>query len=92
MLNQIALVGTLKEKPVYVDNGFLENNCYKAVITVEAEDGESQNIDIYLWKQIAEVIYERYEEGTPVGIKGFLKQDKEQLYIITSRISFITAE
>ena len=92
MLNQIALVGTLSEKPVYVDNGILGTNCYRAVITLETEEAEKQNIDIYLWKQIAEVIEEKYEEGTLVAVKGFLLQDNDRLYIITARISFITAQ
>ena len=92
MLNQIVLVGTLAEKPVFVDNEVLGNTCYKAILTLETEESGKQDIDIYLWQQITDVINEKYDVGTLIGIKGYLKQFDDKLYIITTRISFVTPQ
>lgn len=92
MLNQIVFVGTLAEKPVYADNKDLAGNCYKITLTSENEGSGKQNIDIYLWKQITEVINEKYGIGTLIGIKGYLKQCDDKLYVIATRISFVTPQ
>ena len=92
MLNQIVLVGTLAEKPVFVDDEALGHTCYKTRLTVETEESEKNDIDICLWKQIAETINEKYDTGTWVGIKGYVKQCDGQLYIVTTRISFVTPQ
>ena len=92
MLNQIVLVGTLAEKPVFVDNEALGHTCYMAKLTAETEESGKQDIDFYLWQQITEVINEKYDIGTWIGIKGYLKQCDGKLYVITSRISFVTPQ
>ena len=92
MLNQIVLAGSLAEKPVFVDNEALGNTCFKAKLASESEESGKQSIDIYLWKQITEVINEKYGIGTLIGIKGYLKQVDDKLYVITTRISFVTPQ
>lgn len=92
MLNQIVLVGSLAEKPVFVDDPALGSTCYKAKITTETEETGKQDIDICLWKQITEVINEKYGIGTLIGIKGYLKQQDDRLMVITTRISFVTPQ
>ena len=47
-------------------------------------------IDICIWKPLAQTINEKYSEGTVVGIKGYLQDLHNQLYVVATRVSFMT--
>lgn len=86
MLNQVALIGTLSGKPISsADNP--EKTPYKIFIKADTEE-----IAIYIWKALADIITERYAIGTLLGVKGSLKIYNGQLIVVAERISFMTAQ
>ncbi len=86
MLNQVALIGTLSGKPTSsADNP--EKTPYKIFIKTDTEE-----IAIYIWKSLADVIAEKYTIGTLLAVKGSLKVYNGQLIVVAERISFMTAQ
>ncbi len=86
MLNQVALIGTLSGKPINSADS-PEKTPYKMFIKTDAEE-----IAIYIWKSLADVIAEKYAIGTLLAVKGSLKVYNGQLIVVAERISFMTAQ
>ena len=96
MLNQIVIVGKIKEMPRLTD----ESGLHFAEMLVEVQrsyrnsndEYESDCFKVILWRGIAEITLEHYQVGTTVGIKGRLEAYKENLgQIVAERVSFITS-
>ena len=87
MLNQVALIGTLSEKPTYSTNG-PDKTPYK--IFVKLDTGEE--IAVYIWSSLADTITEKYAIGTLLGVKAGLTVYGGKLIVVAERISFMTAQ
>ena len=87
MLNQVALIGTLSGKPILSANS-PDKTPYK--IFVKMDSGEE--IAIYIWKSLADVIAEKYAIDTLLGVKGNLKVYNGELIVVAERISFMTTQ
>ena len=87
MLNQVALIGTLSGKSILSANS-PDKTPYK--IFVKMDNGEE--IAIYIWGALADVITERYAIGTLLGVKGNLKVYNGELIVVAEKISFMTAQ
>ena len=85
MINTVTLCGTLASKPI---NAELKGNLTHA-ISVEVE---GEKFYVWIWQDIAGIIEEKYSIGTLARIKGKLTNHDGNMYIVASRISFITEE
>lgn len=78
MLNQVVLVGSVKEMPVLKETG---NGLKFANLQVEVTRGfknaegnyDSDNIQCTMWRGVAETCIDLCEVGSIVGIKGRIK-------------------
>ena len=95
MLNEIVLVGTIKEMPVSNPNDSLHFADMKieCVRPIRSNDGEyhSDVFTVTVWRGVADSAAANYEVGNIVGIKGRLQLDDKtaQPRIIAERVSFI---
>ena len=85
MLNQVLLVGKIYLKPVYDERWNLTEHPYKLFI-----EADNEIFSVYIWKGLADVIDEKYDVGTMVGIKGSLTTWNGNIYVIGEKVSFIT--
>ena len=91
MLNSVTLIGKLAGRPVETDNNPAANVTHKVALDVENTDEQNHAvIDICIWEPLAQTINEKYSEGTVVGIKGYLQDLHNQLYVVATRVSFMT--
>ena len=95
MLNQIIIVGKIKEMPKLTD----ESGLHFAEMVVEVQRSYRNSFDEYdndcfrviLWRGIAEITLDHYQIGQTVGIKGRLEEYNNNLgQIVAERVSFIT--
>lgn len=84
MLNQVILVGKIKEMPKCQKDQTIE-------MKVELEKLCGTNtVIIELWKGIAEVVSENYGVGWLVGIKGRILPNEDGYgKVVAERLSFI---
>jgi hypothetical protein len=47
-------------------------------------------VDICIWEELAQTINDKYSEETVAGIKGYLKTVNDRLYVVATRVSFMT--
>ena len=91
MLNSVTLIGKLAGRPVESDNHPAANITHKVALDVESTDEQNRAvIDVCIWEPLAQTINEKYSEGTVVGIKGYLQDLHNQLYVVATRVSFMT--
>ncbi len=98
-MNQIILVGKIKEEPRYE---LTASGINYATMLVEVprnfDDDQSDTFQVTLWKQVADYLKEKGRVNDLVGIKGRLKPNNYQrgeddiIYhsdVICERITFI---
>ena len=91
MLNSVTLNGKLTGRPVESDSHPAANITHKVALDVENTDEQNRAvIDVCIWEPLAQTINEKYSEGTVVGIKGYLQDLHNQLYVVATRVSFMT--
>jgi single-strand DNA-binding protein len=93
MLNMVTLVGRILED---INKNENEENYIKIRITVPRSykniDGiyENDDIDIYIYNNLANQMLEYCKKGDLVGIKGKIQNDNNKLKIIAEKITFLS--
>jgi hypothetical protein len=91
MLNSVVLLGRIAGRPVKTDALPAGNITHKVPVRIDETEGSKQAvIDICIWEALAQTINDKYSEETVAGIKGYLKNVDEQLYVVATRVSFMT--
>lgn len=95
MLNQVILVGTIKQLPVINRDDSLHYADMKVEVPRLARNSEGEYpVDVFsvtLWRGVADMTLGQYSVGNIVGIKGRLEidEDTEKARIMAERVSFI---
>ena len=91
MLNSVVLLGRIAGRPVKIDDSPAANAAYRVPVRIdETENSRQAVVYIYIWDALAQTINDQYREETVAGIKGYLKNVNEQLYVVATQVSFIT--
>lgn len=91
MLNQVVLVGRIKEEIENIDNKFSELTL--AVQSSEKDEGGDYIIDYVpclLSGTIANTTKEYCKEGDIVGIKGKISLRYNEVVVITEKVTFLS--
>lgn len=97
MLNQIVLVGRLKEAPTIKSEKGGKNS---TIITLAVPrsyrnaDGEYE-VDIInckLWTGVAETTVEYCKKGSLLGVKGHVESLDDKMIIIAEKVTFLTSK
>ena len=91
MLNSVALLGRIAGRPMKIDDMPAADAAYKVPVRIdETTDSKQAVVDIYIWDALAQTINDKYCEETVAGIKGYLKNINDRLYVVATRVSFMT--
>jgi hypothetical protein len=91
MLNSVTILGRIAGRPVKTDDSPAANATYKVPVRIdETKDSRQAVVDIYIWDSLAQTINDKYSEETVAGIKGYLKDVNDRLYVVATRVSFMT--
>lgn len=94
MLNQVAIVGRIINKPILEK----ENEKSKTEITLAVyrtyknDEGiyEKDFIPVILYKSMAENVVEYCDKDDLIGVKGRLETQNEKLVVIADRMTFLS--
>ena len=94
MINQVVLVGTIKELPI-IRGDSLQHADMKVEVPRPYRNSEGEYYtDIFtvsLWRGVADTAISQYNVGNVIGIKGRMEIDAEteKAKVIAERVSFI---
>jgi hypothetical protein len=91
MLNSVAILGRIAGRPLKIDDMPAADAAYKVQIRIdETQDSRQALVNICIWEELAQTINDKYSEETLAGIKGYLKTVNDRLYVVATRVSFMT--
>lgn len=91
MLNQVMLVGRIKELITVEDKTVVTVTVVREYKNVDGEY-ETDDIKIWLYKNIAKSSIECCRPGDIIGVKGRLQTINNELRVAVDKISFVTSK